>query len=74
MKAHIAWQIEFKRDIPIQVFSLFLKAVWRARRTELNNDKWYVTAQRMGTWAQARAVQNGFDSQVNIFLVFKLEK
>ena len=42
--------------------------------TELNNDKWYVTAQRMGTWAQARAVQNGFDSQVNIFLVFKLEK
>ena len=27
MKAHNAWQIDFKRDIPIQVFSLFLKAV-----------------------------------------------
>ena len=31
MKAHNAWQIEFKRDIPIQVFSLFLKAVRKAR-------------------------------------------
>ena len=41
--------------------------------TELNNAKWYVTAQRMGTWAQARAVQNSFDSQVNIFLVFNLK-
>ena len=28
---HNAWQIEFKRDIPIQVFSLFLKAVRKAR-------------------------------------------
>ena len=42
--------------------------------TELTNAKWYVIAQRMGTWAQARAVQNSFDSQVNIFLVFKFEK
>ena len=31
MKAQNAWQIEFKRDIPIQVFSLFLKAVRKAR-------------------------------------------
>ena len=31
MKAHNAWQIEFKQDIPIQVFSLFLKAVRKAR-------------------------------------------
>ena len=31
MKAHNAWQIDFKRDIPIQVFSLFLKAVRKAR-------------------------------------------
>ena len=31
MKAHNGWQIEFKRDIPIQVFSLFLKAVRKAR-------------------------------------------
>ena len=31
MKAHNAWQIDFKRDIPIQVFILFLKAVWKAR-------------------------------------------
>ena len=34
MKAHTAWQIDFKRDIPIQVFSLFLKAVQRARCAE----------------------------------------
>ena len=33
MKAHDAWQINFKRDIPIQVFSLFLKAVRKARST-----------------------------------------
>ena len=31
MKAHNAWQIDFKRDIPIRVFSLFLKAVQKAR-------------------------------------------
>ena len=31
MKVHNAWQIEFKQDIPIQVFSLFLKAVQKAR-------------------------------------------
>ena len=31
MKAHNAWTIEFKRDIPSQVFRLFLKAVQRAR-------------------------------------------
>ena len=31
MKAHNAWQIDFKRDIPIQVFSLFLKAARKAR-------------------------------------------
>lgn len=31
MKAHTARQIDFKRDIPIQVFSLFLKAERRAR-------------------------------------------
>lgn len=31
MKVHNAWQIEFKLDIPIQVFSLFLKAVQKAR-------------------------------------------
>ena len=28
---HNAWQIDFKRDIPIQVFSLFLKGVQKAR-------------------------------------------
>ena len=28
---HNAWQIEFKQDIPIQVFSLFLKAVRKVR-------------------------------------------
>ena len=31
MKAHNAWQIDFKRDVPIQVFRLFLKAVRKAR-------------------------------------------
>ena len=31
MKVHNAWQIEFKQDIPIQVFSLFLKAVRKVR-------------------------------------------
>ena len=31
MKAHNAWTIEFKRDIPSQVFRLILKAVQRAR-------------------------------------------
>lgn len=31
MKSHNAWQIEIKRDIPIQVFSLYLKAVRKAR-------------------------------------------
>ena len=31
MKAHNAWQIEIKRSLPIQVFSLFLKAVRKAR-------------------------------------------
>ena len=31
MKAHNAWTIEFKRDIPSQVFRLILKAVQKAR-------------------------------------------
>lgn len=31
MKAHNAWTIEFKRDIPCQVFRLILKAVQKAR-------------------------------------------
>lgn len=30
MRAHNPWQIEFKRDIPVQMFSLFLKAVRKA--------------------------------------------
>ena len=31
MKVHNALQIDFKQDIPIEVFSLFLKAVRKAR-------------------------------------------